>query len=229
MPTANRKGGSIPVLSFTNGLEASGLRVTASSLPIPRRWLVPDSADHAEKFDPGDPVVSVSLVFNLQVLYLVAVVVTTLLIYILIQKQRERYKREAITQINKIVGDYFKSHGVDVLVTSFAVLGGRRFVVLLESKPNEKLRSSHVIEMGLIDHVRKTTGQFVERIFWRFPVPVIGKEEVAEDLYLAQGFQQVKSGEGYSVTETPWEQFDKAMVELKEGAGAATGHYRKPQ
>jgi len=174
-------------------------------------------------------VVSVSLVFNLQVLYLVAAVVTTLLIYILIQKQRERYKREAITQINKIVGDYFKSHGVDVLVTSFAVLGGRRFVVLLESKPNEKLRSSHVIEMGLIDHVRKTTGQFVERIFWRFPVPVIGKEEVAEDLYLAQGFQQVKSGEGYSVTETPWEQFDKAMVELKEGVGAATGHYRKPQ
>ncbi len=116
---------------------------------------------------------------------------------------------------------------MDVQVTSYAVLGGRRFVVLLESKPNEKLRSSHVIEMGLIDHVRKTTGQFVERVFWRFPVPVIGKEGIAEDLYLAQGFQPVKSGEGYSVTETPWEQFDKAMVELKEGAGAATGQYRK--
>ena len=171
--------------------------------------------------------VTVSLVFNLQVLYLVAVVVTTLLIYILIMKWRERRNRDAIERINKIVGDYFKSHGVDVLVTSYAVLAGRRFVVLLESKPNEKLRSSHVIEMGLIDHVRKTTGQFVERVFWRFPVPVIGKEEVAEDLYIAQGIHQVKSGEGYSVTETPWEQFDKAMVEMKEGVGAATGQYRK--
>jgi hypothetical protein len=172
-------------------------------------------------------VVTVSLVFNLQVLYLVVAVVTTLLIYILILKQRERRNREAIAQINKIVGDYFKSHNVDVLITSYAVLGGRRFVVLLESKPNEKLRSSYVIEMGLIDHVRKTTGQFVERVFWRFPAPVIGKEEIAEDLYLAQGFHQVKSGEGYSVTETPWEQFDKAMVELKEGVGAATGQDRK--
>ena len=171
--------------------------------------------------------VTVSLVFNLQVLYLVAAVITTLLVYILIMKQRERRNRAAIAQINKIVGDYFKSHNVDLLVTSYAVLGGRRFVVLLESKPNEKLRSSHVIEMGLIDHVRKTTGQFVERVFWRFPVPVIGKEEIAEDLYLAQGFQQVKSGEGYSVTETPWEQFDKAMVDLKEGVGATKGQYRR--
>jgi hypothetical protein len=172
-------------------------------------------------------VVTVSLVFNLQVLYLVAAVVTTLLIYILFLKHLERRNREAIAAINNIVSDYFKSHNVEVLVTSYAVLGGRRFVVLLESKPNEKLRSSHVIEMGLIDHVRKTTGQFIERVFWRFPVPVIGKEEVAEDLYLAQGFQQVKSGEGYSVTETPWEQFDKAMVELKEGIGTAAGQYRK--
>ena len=171
--------------------------------------------------------VTVSVVLNLQALYLAATVVVTLLIYILILKRRDRRNREAITRINKIVGDYFKSHNVDVLVTSYAVLAGRRFVVLLEAKPNEKLRSSLVIEMGLIDHVRKTTGQFVERVFWRFPVPVMGKEEMAEDLYIAQGFQQVKSGEGYSVTETPWEQFDKAMVELKEGIGAATGQYRK--
>ena len=171
--------------------------------------------------------VTVSLVFNLQALYLAAVAVTTLLVYILILKWRDRRNREAIARINAIVGDYFKSHNIDVLVTSYAVLGGRRFVVLLEAKPNEKLRSSNVIEMGLIDHVRKATGQSVERVFWRFPVPVIGKEGTAEDLYLAQGIQQVKSGEGYSVTETPWEHFDKAMVDLKEGVGAATGQYRK--
>lgn len=187
-----------------------------------------DSADHAERSNPEVPVVTVSLVFNLQALYLAAVAVTTLLIYILVLKHKDRRNREAIAKINQLVSDYFKSHAVDVLVTSYAVLGGRRFVVLLESKPNEKLRTSHVIEMGLIDHVRKTSGQFVERVFWRFPVPLMGKEEVAEDLYLAQGFQQVKSGEGYSVTETPWEQFDKAMVDMKGGVGAATGQYRKP-
>jgi len=187
------------------------------------------SADHAEQSNPEVPVVTVSLVFNMQALYLAAVAITTLLIYILILKHRDRRNRQAIAEINQLVSDYFKSHNVDVLVTSYAVLGGRRFVVLLESKPNEKLRSSYIIEMGLIDHVRKTTGQFVERVFWRFPVPVIGKEEVAEDLYLAQGFQQVKSGEGYSVTETPWEQFDKAMVDMKGGVSTAAGPFRKPQ
>jgi len=187
------------------------------------------SAGHAELSNPEVPVVTVSLVFNLQALYLAAVAFTTLLIYVLIQKRKDRRNRQAIAKINELVSDYFKSHNVEVLVTSYAVLGGRRFVVLLESKPNEKLRSSYVIEMGLIDHVRKTTGQFVERVFWRFPVPVIGKEEVAEDLYLAQGFQQVKSGEGYSVTETPWEQFDKAMVDMKGGVSTAAGPFRKPQ
>ena len=171
--------------------------------------------------------VTVSVILNLQALYLVAAIVATLLIYILFLKHRERRNRQTIAKINKLVGDYFKSHNVEVLVTSYAVLGGRRFVVLLESKPNEKLRSSHVIEMGLIDHVRKTTGQFVERVFWRFPVPVVGREGTPEDLYLAQGFQQIKAGEGYSVTETPWEQFDQAMVELKEGVGAAAGQDRK--
>lgn len=172
--------------------------------------------------------VTVSLVFNLQALYLAAVAVTTLLIYILIQKHKDRRNRQTIAQINNLVTDYFKSHNVEVLVTSYAVLGGRRFVVLLEAKPNDKLRSSNLIEMGLIDHVRKTTGQFVERVFWRFPVPVLDREEAADDLHIAQGFQQIKSGEGYSVTETPWEQFDKAIMDMKEGAGAVTGQYRKP-
>jgi len=67
-------------------------------------------------------VVTVSLVFNLQALYLVAAVTTTLLVYILILKHRDRRNRQAIAAINKIVGDYFKSHNVDVLVTSYAVL-----------------------------------------------------------------------------------------------------------
>ena len=69
--------------------------------------------------------VTVSLVFNLQALYLAAVAVTTLLVYILILKWRERRNRDAITKINTIVSDYFKSHNVEVLVTSYAALGGR--------------------------------------------------------------------------------------------------------
>lgn len=171
--------------------------------------------------------VTVSIVFNLQLLYVVAAVFVTLLTYILIQRQRERRNRAAIASISKTATEFFRTNGVEAMVTSYAVLGGRRFVVLVECKPSEKLRSSHAIEMGLIDEVRKLTGHTVERVFWRFPVPVMSKDQFNEDLYLAQGIQPLKTGEGYSVTETSWDQFDKAMSALQDGIGAATGQYRK--
>lgn len=171
--------------------------------------------------------VTVSIVFNLQLLYVVSAVFITLLVYILVQRHRERRNRAATAGISQATTNFFKANGVEALVTSYAVLGGRRFVVLVECKPNEKLRSSHAIEMGLIDEVRKVAGHTVERVFWRFPVPVMSKEQFNEDLYLAQGIQPLKTGEGYSVTETSWDQFDKAMTELQDGVGAATGQYRK--
>jgi hypothetical protein len=170
----------------------------------------------------GGTVVTVNIILNLQALYIAAAVVTSLLVYILVIKRRDRRNRQVIAQINKLVTDYFKAHNVEVMVTCYAVLGGRRFVALLECKPSEKLRSSHVVEMGVIDHVRKSTGHLVERVFWRFPVPILGKDEFSEDLYFAQGFERIK-GDAYSVTETPWEQFDQAMTGLKDGASTAAG------
>jgi preprotein translocase subunit SecG len=173
-------------------------------------------------------VVTVSIVFNLQLLYVVSAVFITLLVYILIQRHRDRRNRAATTGISKASTEFFKTNGVEAMVTSYAVLGGRRFVVLVESKPTEKLRSSHAIEMGLIDEVRRVTGHTVERVFWRFPAPLLGKDQFSEDLYLAQGIQPLKGGDGYSVTETSWDTFDKAMTELQDGVGSGTGQFRKP-
>jgi hypothetical protein len=160
-------------------------------------------------------VVTVSIVFNLQALYVVAATVLSLLFYILILKNRERRNRSAMRRINEAVTKYLKSNSVEAHVTTYPVLGGRRFVVLIESKPSERLRSSQVVELAVIEEVRKETQLQVERVFWRFPVSVLGKAAAEEDLYMAQGFGRQKSLGGYDVDETPLDQFEEAMSQLK--------------
>lgn len=144
--------------------------------------------------------VTVSVVLNLGALYVVVATLVALSVYIVIQAVRNRRNRRALGEVNQAVTNYFKNYGVEVLVTCYAVLGGRRFVVLIESKPSEKLRCSHVIEVSVIEHVRREMGQHIERVFWRFPIPVLDKEEFVEDLYLSQGIQTRKN-EGYRVDE----------------------------
>lgn len=159
--------------------------------------------------------VTVSIVFNLQALYVVAATMLSLLFYILIMKHRERRNRIAMNRINDAVTKYLKANSVDAHLTTYPVLGGRRFVVLIESKPSEKLRSSQVVEVAVIEEVRKQTGLQVERVFWRFPVSVLGNDAAQEDLYMAQGFGRDKPGGGYDVDETPLDQFEEAMSRLK--------------
>ena len=144
--------------------------------------------------------VTVSVVLNLGALYVVVATLATLTLYIVFQAIRNRRNRRSLGAVNQAITNFFKNYGVEVVVTCYAVLGGRRFVALIESKPSEKLRCSHVIEISVIEHVRREIGQQIERVFWRFPIPVLDKEEFVEDLYLSQGIQSLKN-EGYRVDE----------------------------
>jgi hypothetical protein len=167
-------------------------------------------------------VVTVSIVFNLQALYVVVATVLCLLVYILVLKHRDRRNRNAMRRINEAVTRYLKSNGVEAHVTTYPVLGGRRFVSLIESKPSEKLRSSQVVETAVVEQVRKETGLLVERVFWRFPVSVLGGEAAKDDLYMAQGFGADKSDPGYEVGEATIMQFEHALSRLRAtdvGAG----------
>lgn len=74
----------------------------------------------------------------------------------------------------------------------------------------------------MIEEVRKQTGLQVKWGFWRFPVSVLGEDAAEEDLYMAQGFGRQKSPGGYEVDETPLDQFEEAMSQLKPSdAGSA--------
>src|SRR5581483_7161245 len=118
-------------------------------------------------------------------LYVVAAVLVSLFAYVLFLKGRDRRNRVAMHRVSDVASSYLRANGIDAHVTSYPVLGGRRFVVLVESMPSEKLRSSHVVELAVIEEVRKHTGFVVERVFWRFPIPVLSKDEIRDDLYLA--------------------------------------------
>ncbi len=169
--------------------------------------------------------VTVSIVFNLQALYVVAAVLVSLFAYVLFLKGRDRRNRVAMHRVSDVASSYLRANGIDAHVTSYPVLGGRRFVVLVESMPSEKLRSSHVVELAVIEEVRKHTGFVVERVFWRFPIPVLSKDEIRDDLYLAQGFKSGLREAGYTVDEAPLEQFEHAFSQLKPGPPpAASSH-----
>lgn len=158
---------------------------------------------------------TVSIVFNLQALYVVAATIITLLGYITYLKVKDRRVRNAMHKVSGAASRYLGSNSIDAHVTSYPVLGGRRFVVLIEARPSEKLRTSHLVEGAVIDEVRRVTGLVVERVFWRFPVTVLGKEEMQEDLYVAQGYQRQRREEGYTVAETSLQQFEEAVSALR--------------
>lgn len=166
--------------------------------------------------------VTVSIVFNLQALYVVIAAIATLLVYIIYQRIRDGRTRNAMRRVTEAVSNYLKSNSVDAHVTSYPVLGGRRFVVLIEARSSEKLRSSHLVEVAVIDEVRKNAGLVVERVFWRFPVTVLGGEEMQEDLYMAPGYQRSRKEEGYTVDETSRQQFEDAVAALRAADGSSS-------
>ena len=98
--------------------------------------------------------------------------------------------------------------------------GRTKILVLVESEPLKRFRYSHIVEATLISHVDKALGLKVDRVFWRFPLPVGAsspqdtadiKPTQREDDYLAEGIREAKTSPEYHVSEDSWEQFEKAQ------------------
>lgn len=116
------------------------------------------------------------------------------------------------------VMEYFARSGAKVGAQCHPVQG--RFLVLVESEPLKRFRYSHIVEASLIGHVEKALGLQVDRVFWRFPLPVGAataqdtadlKPAVREDEYVTQGVRQAMANSEYHVAEDSWDQFEKAQ------------------
>lgn len=137
-----------------------------------------------------------------------------------------RQQRKAEADANRIataVTEYFARSGAQVAAQCQPVQG--RFLVLVESEPLKRFRYSHIVEAALIGHVEKALGLQVDRVFWRFPLPIgaTSAQDTAdikpvprEDDYVAQGIREAKANPGYHVAEDSWDQFEKAQ----QGEGA---------
>ncbi len=168
----------------------------------------------------------VTIAFDLAALYLVAINVIAILIYVLVIKRRGRVLKVDTQNVVNAIADYFRADGIEVAVEAFPRPGGESFIAFVESEPMKRFRYSHIIEMTLRMHVRYACGVELERIFWRFPIH--GKGQAAEtavremeisesdqDEYLREGLE-LKKEKGYDIQESSWEEFQKSAVKTEK-------------
>ena len=140
--------------------------------------------------------------------------------YAHVKQGRQRKTAADAERIALAVKDYFAKSGAEIRARCHPVQG--RFLVLVESEPLKRFRYSHIVEAALIGHVDKALGLRVDRVFWRFPLPVGAaspqdtadpKPAAGEDEYVVQGIRQAATNPDYHVAEDSWDQFEKARLE----------------
>lgn len=174
---------------------------------------------------------TVTIAFNIALLYLAVANVLLILGYVLFTKHRQRRRDAGAHQIADTVVAFFARNDLEVTADCYPVVEGRRYEVVIETEPHKKLRCSYIIEQALIKHVQRTTGKRLDRVFWRFPISrkprevmtevsaaVAGPSAADADTYLADGYAQVQST--YQVDEGSWEQFEAARRGEREVAAA---------
>jgi len=72
--------------------------------------------------------------------------------------------------------------------------------VLISTRPSKRFRNSHIVELELATHVRKTCGLDLEKVYWCFPV----KEK-------QDATQREVSPEGSTLTMKGDEYFDEEL------------------
>lgn len=165
---------------------------------------------------------TVTLAFDLAVLYLVAANVIAILAYVLVLRHRARRQQNGTQAVQTAIVDYFRADAIEVSVEAIPRPGGKSYIAFIESEPMKRFRYSHIIEIALRMHIRHACNLELERIFWRFPIR--GKGQAAEaavremeitddehDEYIREGLD-LKKEKGYDINESSWEEFEKTIT-----------------
>lgn len=193
---------------------------------------------------------NVTITFDLTMLGIVGLNLIGILIYVARRKLQAHRLQRARERIVETVSAYFAKTGVAVRAEAMAMPGTERFIIVADTEPLKRFRHSQIVEVVLIEQVKKTTGYIVDRVFWRFPLPARegAAVEVADkggaaapprhapemDEYLAQGLARLRAPEGLEVHEESWAHFQEAVHEreeaheVAEAAGGITPPMREP-
>jgi hypothetical protein len=140
--------------------------------------------------------------------------------YAMAVKMKARREKRGIQVIRSAILDYFRRSGVEVSVACTQV-GGDRYIAMVESEPMKRFRLSHIIEMTLREHVRKSCNLELDKIYWRFPVKQAEqnaeqvKVDQNSDEYINEGLEHYRHIPKPEVEEVDWEHFEQ---ELKKDA-----------
>ncbi len=149
-------------------------------------------------------------------------------VYVYAAGRRQRKTAANALRIAQSVKDYFARSGAEVSAQCLPLHG--RFLVLVESEPLKRFRYSNIVETSLANHIEKALGLHIDRVFWRFPLPLGAataqdtadlRTDKADDEYISQGVRAAKTKPDYHVAEDSWEQFEKARQ--KEAIGSEGG------
>lgn len=152
-----------------------------------------------------------------------------MLLYVGRWQYRAARCRRKIALVSQVLIEYFQKTGVEVAVGCVSLHENNRFTALVESEPMKQFRLSHIIEIALRDHVQKTCGLELDKIFWRFPIKVAARDAsvaaaagenkkiAGADDYINEGLVNYKDIPKFEATEIPWEKFEEASTQERKG------------
>lgn len=149
-------------------------------------------------------------------------------------KHKASNNKRKLARVSKAMIEYFRKTGVEVSVGCVYLHSNNRLTAFVESEPMKQFRLSHIIEIALSDHVHKTCGLKLDKVYWRFPikvaapesavapgaqatttVPSVKKIEGADD-YINEGLINYRDIPKFEATEIPWEKFEEVTQEPQE-------------
>ncbi|SNS10199.1 hypothetical protein SAMN06265795_10125 [Noviherbaspirillum humi] len=142
-----------------------------------------------------------------------------------LQARRRAVREQAGNDaVRDAIIEYFRRSGVTVAAACMRLPGSSRLTAVIESEPMKRFRLSHIIEMTLRDHVRKTCGLELDKVYWRFPIKEAtqathaseaeGKEPNGDD-YINEGLEHYKYIPKMEATELSWEHFEQATATVQ--------------
>jgi hypothetical protein len=154
--------------------------------------------------------------------------------YVMWSRVKVRREQRNVANVALAIIDYFKRSGVNVACSCVRMPGKASYTAFVESEPMKRFRLSHIIEMTLCEHVRKTCGLELGKVYWRFPIKEakevkeaaaavqasaaineevgVGQEGLGHeksDEYIHEGLEHYKYIPKVEATESSWEHFEQ--------------------
>ena len=150
---------------------------------------------------------------------LAALILVGIVAYVVVVKLKARREKRNLAAITAALIDYFRRTGLEVSAGCTILKGSQPFTAVIETEPMKRFRLSHIIEIALREHVRNACGLELGKVFWRFPIkdmPAAGATDTRPpektDDYINEGLEYYKYIPKVEVTESSWENFEKATT-----------------